>query len=358
MGKIGENEIHESITTNDAPPTRITHDPTPAYLHMNPITVYPKQETRLNRMPAFAACKRLYACFVKSLRRVLRQAQDCNIETDFLFRELVFAMMCFASCSPECVRFICIRELWPKGGDFHWACGPIWDRSEDATLLEKTQGFIGEFLHGYHLEGREPGIAPQFTSYWFSGALVYLRRDITSREKFRDAIVSAVAKGRADGQTHFSAIVLSLEHFILLKFADGNVQHTKRLSLGARPGFVWRRIEKKSYADEEVERPQSSDKEGDINTGEHSEEGEHIKEDGDSRQNSTTLEITTNGDGDQPAFRGAQGHYNNCDWADNSPVVAFKILAHFFDVTQKQQFVFLHNINKYGADDSLDLNRP
>lgn len=64
------------------------------------------------------------------------------------------------------------------------------------------------------------------------------RRDITSGENFQDAIVSAVAKRKADGQTHFSAIIVSLKHFILLKFADGNVQHTKRLGLGIGPEFI------------------------------------------------------------------------------------------------------------------------
>ncbi|KAI0537739.1 hypothetical protein GGR58DRAFT_501934 [Xylaria digitata] len=230
LGRLAQNEVHVSITTNDIHPIPLTNNPTPAFLQMEPRTTYPMQVSILNCMPAFTACKHLYNCLIERYGKNIYQVQDTHIESDFIFRELAFALMCFASCSPAWVRLMSTANMMYKEGewgDLNYAA--ILDHDVDREPKE----FISTFLQPYHLEGMEPRSAPKSTSYWFSGALVYLRRDITSRARLHDAIVSAVMKGKADGRTHFNAIILSLKHFVLLKFADGKVQHTKRLNLGA-----------------------------------------------------------------------------------------------------------------------------
>ncbi|KAI0913057.1 hypothetical protein F4823DRAFT_103394 [Ustulina deusta] len=310
LGKVGQNEVHESITTDDIHPTPLANNPTPAFLQMKPTTIYPKQESRLNRMPAFVACKRLYELFLKSYGNHIRLAQDAHVESDFLFRELVFAMMCFASCSPAWIRLVSTANMMYEGARMDWGYGVILDHG----VTREPKEFITRFLRGYHLEGMESGSAPNSTSYWFSGALVYLRRDITSRERFHDAIVSAVAKGKADGHTHFSAIVISLKHFILLKYADGQVQHTKRLNLCAGPEFVKRPVIRFHHDDREEE----SDEESDTEEREDSKKKTNTEEKGESGENNSEMETTT-----------------DSDWADNAHGAAFDILAHFLDATQK-----------------------
>ncbi|KAI1275927.1 hypothetical protein F5Y07DRAFT_162130 [Xylaria sp. FL0933] len=301
LGKIDQNQVHESITTNDVPPTSLAHDPTPAFIQMKPTTVYPKRESRLNRMPAFVACKALFELLPVYYEQHIYQAQNSHVESDFLFRELVFALMCFASCSPAWVRFVHTDNILDKlSASNEQYCGAILDHGNP----RKPKEFLTRFLLGYHLEDREPGSAPKSTSYWFSGALVYLRRDITSREMFYDAIVSAVAKGKADGKTHFSAIIISLKHFVLLKFVDGNVQHTKRFKLRLCPDYV--KVPALVFVRSDCEE----------------ESLERIPAERE------TEEKTTEEEKDSP---------DNSDWADNTRVPAFEILAHFFDATQKQQ---------------------
>ena len=345
LGNVDQSDVHESITTDDILPAPLAHDPTPAFLQMTPTTVDPKHESRLNYMPAFIVCKRLYELFVQNFKDSLRQAQDCHNESDFLFRELVFGTLCFASCSPEWVRLISTSSFKHKEyKSTDWAYGAILDAESG-----KPKEFTTRFLQGYHLEGKETGSAPGSTSYWFSGALVYLRRDITTRERFQDAIASAVERGKADGQTHFHAIIISLKHFILLKFADGNVQHTKRLNMNASPGFVKEKVMRfYKQGEEENEEDSQDETEG---------EDAEIKEDtgnqepGQPGQHSAGKEDTTDDDGSKRVSGEAvhsamdeapQDDPNGIeDWFKNRDVAAFDIMAHFFHAIQNEKYVIL-----------------
>ncbi|KAI1171295.1 hypothetical protein F4777DRAFT_583049 [Nemania sp. FL0916] len=239
MGRAGGIEVDESITTNEIPPIPLTSDPTPAFLQLHPITVDPKKESRPSREPAFV------------------NTEDIKI-------------------SP-----------WDDYAAVFY---------RDA--VEENKEFITKFIHGYHLKNRETGSAPQLTSYWFSGALVCLRRDITSREKFYDAIVSAVETGKAEGQTHFSAIIISLKHFILLRFSDGKVQHTRRLNFHTCPELA---------------------KQETIGI-----EWGPLSPFGQNNQSSSSNE-------------GNQDLSDDRDWAENGGDEDFAILASFFDAMQQQQ---------------------
>ncbi|KAI0490091.1 hypothetical protein F4859DRAFT_179230 [Xylaria cf. heliscus] len=324
LGNVCQNKVHESITTPDIHPTPLTSNPTPAFLQMKPTTIYPKQRSRLNDMPAFVACKSLYGLLLRSYKHTIPFARDCHFESDILYRELVFALLCLASCSPALVRLIATENMKYHGATSNdWSYGVILDHG--ATREPKE--FVTRFLRGYHLEGMEAGSAPQSTSYWFSGALVYLRRDITSRERFHDAIVSAVAKGKADGRTHFSAIIISLKHFILLKFVDGNVQHTKRLNFDTCPKWVKPKLIHFYHDDKKEE----SHEEKETEEMEGSEEKKNTEEKGGSGQNSSGPETTTDNDGET-----TPDSSDDNDWVDDANVPAFEILANFFEVTQTQ----------------------
>ncbi|KAI0404675.1 hypothetical protein F4802DRAFT_597854 [Xylaria palmicola] len=329
LGSVRHNEVHKSITTDRILPTPLADNPTPAFLQLKPTMVHPRHESRLNRMPAFVVCKRLYELFIRINLKYIIQAHDSHFESDFLFKELVFALICFASCSPAYVRLVSSRNVKTILNKGHRS-GSVTDPSEwiygtifDHGVVRKPKEFIKRFIRGYHLQGMETGSAPTLTSYWFSGALVYLRRDITSRKKLQSAIISAVAKGKADGQTHFNAIIVSLKHFVLLKFANGNVQHTKRLNLGVYPDFVQKKVtsEKSDEEDGAEEEP-------------NEEESTEAKESFEKKENAKSREESRK-DGREPE-KTTHNHSDDSNWADNAHVAAFDILAHFFNATQKQ----------------------
>ncbi|KAI0556198.1 hypothetical protein F4679DRAFT_23113 [Xylaria curta] len=339
LGNVGHSDVHESITTNDVHSIPLTDNPTPAFLQMKPITVCPKHESRLNRMPAFVACKRLYELFLTEHEKGIRQAQDTHIESDFLFRELVFALMCFASCSPAWVRLISTANMMVQTDrkvSGEKACGVILDDGAP----RKPKEFVARFLQGYHLEGMESGSAPKSTSYWFSGALVYLKRDIASDERLRDAIVSAVTEGKADGRTHFNAIIISLKHFVLLKFVDGTVQHTERLNLGAYTGRkallkFWREEEPNEEQPEEEEEPDEEKEDEASGNREESVEQEELdrKEESGNEEKLGKEEKSSDREEEE---KSCSGEKKECEGSGKNNLVAFEILAHFFDAVQKQ----------------------
>ncbi|OTA52026.1 hypothetical protein K449DRAFT_470717 [Hypoxylon sp. EC38] len=317
-------EDTENIPTNDVlPKTPLTWNTISRYLEMEPSVVHPKRESALNKKPAFVACKYLYDLFVMMHEDDLSEACD-TLETDFMFRETVFAIICLASCSRDWVRLVSTtnmmyyRERSCYGnGDLDWDTrnedwnyGIIFDGDEHQDSTE----FTSKFLRGFHLEGKEAGSAPKCASYWFSNALVFLQSNILSQESYYEAIISAVKKGRSDGRTHFNAIIVSIKHFVLLKVSDARVQHTKRLGLATQPGYDTRIIIPlfKDYEDEK-QKPGPKD------------EGlESPSADGHEVQ--------------QPQPAGTAQHLlGDNDWVDDDNEFAFEILAHFFEATQIQK---------------------
>ncbi|OTA90719.1 hypothetical protein M434DRAFT_397809 [Hypoxylon sp. CO27-5] len=324
-------EDAESLPTADIlPKTPLTSETILRYSKLKPSVVQPKRRSGLNEKPAFIACKYLYDLFAKMHENNLREASE-TLETDFLFREAVFAVICLASCSPDWVRLVSTTNMMysREQEDFYdnvhrdwrtennrWNYGVILDNDKHQDSGE----FTSRFLRGFHLEGKEAGSAPKCTSYWFSNALVFLQSNILSQDSYYEAIVSAVTKGRSQGRTHFNAIIVSIKHFILLKVSDGRVQHTKRLRLATDPGYGTR-ITIPLFKDHEDERqePDPQDKE----------------------LGSPSADDQSSCDGcgiQQPQPDSTAHHFlGDDDWMDEDNEFAFDILAHFFEATQMQR---------------------
>ena len=150
------------------------------------------------------------------------QSRDTCAVTDFLFREISFALLSMAASSPELVRFVA-PQMVSKAKRFGF--GVLEHNGE--TKKE----FISKFIQGFHLPDKEAGSAPQVSSYWLLDIFVLLKRDvdITSKVGFKDAIASAVAKGKESGKPNFYALVFSIGYVILIHVNDTEVQHTKCL---------------------------------------------------------------------------------------------------------------------------------
>ncbi|KAI1366739.1 hypothetical protein F5Y08DRAFT_117481 [Xylaria arbuscula] len=341
FGNLSDSEVHESIATGDIRPTTLTHNPSPAFLQMTPTTINPRHESKLNHMPAYEACEFLYNTFISYHKDELLEALNSRAESDFLFRQFVFAMLCFASCSPEWVRLVSTSNMLHNKRYSRYqarTCAAILD-----SQSRKPKELVTHFLQNFHLEGKEAGSAPESTSYWFCGALGYLRRDIISRERFQDAIVSAVEKGKADGRTHFHAIIISLKHFILLKFNNGNVEHTKRLNIYGSRGLVKTKAVQFYNPRPEEDEPKEQ---GEIEGGEDTEPEENTSKGEECGQDDRETGSTTGSDGKEPISEKPEGYESATaaqddpkeidDWAEENNVATFSILAHFFHATQNE----------------------
>ncbi|KAI1320662.1 hypothetical protein F5Y16DRAFT_405542 [Xylariaceae sp. FL0255] len=188
-----------------------------------PTIISPCHKSKFNEMPTFVACQHLSKLFFEQHRSQILLSQGCGPESDVLFRELAFALLCFAPCSTEWVHLTSSENI--DEGNLHVAfpSGNYGDGSNRS---------ITAFGSSFHLEGLSRGSAPTSTSYWFAGALVFLVEDVKWRGRFYDAFVSVVRAGEAHGESYFHGVIISLEHFILFKRTNGDLEHTKRLKLG------------------------------------------------------------------------------------------------------------------------------
>ncbi|KAF2646857.1 hypothetical protein P280DRAFT_513009 [Massarina eburnea CBS 473.64] len=157
-----------------------------------------------------------------SCNNCIVQAGDACEEDTFRFREVSFALLSLASCSPELVRFASTENIFPKF-------------DQDYALYNETE-FVSKLARGYHITGNQPGSAPQSTTYWLLNVLVCISRnvDLASRAGFKDAIVSAVAKGRSEGKAVFKAVVCSISRVVLIHVTEDRVEHTNCLPWTAK----------------------------------------------------------------------------------------------------------------------------
>ncbi|KAI1415131.1 hypothetical protein F5Y13DRAFT_178533 [Hypoxylon sp. FL1857] len=316
-------EAQNTPTSEILPTTPLAWEAVSRYSELKPVMVHPKRESRLNKRPAFVACKRLYELFISEHISNLWEA-SATTETQFLFREVVFAMICLASCSPDWVRLISSTNItYSRNDDSFWI-----NRDEDwnyGIVLENEESqdsgeLVSRFLRGFHLEGKEAGSAPKCASYWFSNALVILKRDILSQESYYEAVTYAVSKGRSEGRSHFNAIVVSIKHYILVRVVNECVEHTKRLGL--------------------VTRPESGSRVYFTLYDNKSGEGGHITV-------SKDEELGPSSANGQPSCDAKQTRHvqpdiitpyllSEGDWADDNDESAFEIIAHFFEATQTE----------------------
>ncbi|EEH23228.2 hypothetical protein PABG_05439 [Paracoccidioides brasiliensis Pb03] len=130
---------------------------------------------------------------------------------DFIFRELAYAIISFAS-----------GRLSFRIEDLPSCCG-----------RQYGSPWPSELNFGYHLAGHAPGSAPEGTLYWFDNVLVSLIPDIP--ERIHLYIDKAVNFGLEQGNLPFQAVLISLSTIVLLDVEIDNgipvVKHTEPLKL-------------------------------------------------------------------------------------------------------------------------------
>ena len=146
---------------------------------------------------------------------------------DLSFRELAFFILCLAA-GGENLSLVDQRRVKRPYDDASYLGMTKSDLSESEADIELAT-CLGA---GYHMDGLPMGSAPGQTKYWFEGALVCLARQLDNPGILTKAIADAIEYGRSSAGTSFNAILISIEHVVLIKsLPDGSVDHTELLCL-------------------------------------------------------------------------------------------------------------------------------
>lgn len=192
--------------------------------------------------------------------------------SDFVFKELCFALLCLASSHPD--TLLMESDLKFRGHIPQGFLGLVKDGQGEQDIE-----LVSNLLGGFHTPDTSPGSAPPDESYIFQGVLVVLVRDLSVAPSVKAAVLRAVQVGRERDLTSFHAVVMSLEHLILLqRFTDGHVEHTNSLptqeiSLKASRTRERHALFRADSEDSEIEDPGDEESE-DEETGGEDREGE------------------------------------------------------------------------------------
>ena len=142
------------------------------------------------------------------------------------FREMVYAILCFASAGSSSVELVYSQNLREGEGHAFLSKG---------VEKEATTEFLAHLGIGGHLEGNEPGSAPEGLMYWFQGALVLVTAQLNRPGALEESVAQVASYCRAKcPEKSVNAIVISIEHVVLVRvYADGRVDHTRMMSLFA-----------------------------------------------------------------------------------------------------------------------------
>ena len=146
--------------------------------------------------------------------------------TDFAFREIAFGIISLAAGLVGGIQIEDARRL-KKNVETDWKALVIGRDVNGPTAV------VSQLAFGYHLQGVEPGSAPEETCYWFRGVLVLLETGILHEDSVKNAITRAVYFGRStQPELHtFNALLISIEHVVILRVVDDHIQHTHSLPL-------------------------------------------------------------------------------------------------------------------------------
>lgn len=146
---------------------------------------------------------------------------------DLSFRELAFFILCLAA-GGENLSLVDHRRVKKPYDNASYLGMTTSDLSEsDAEIELATRLGVG-----YHMDGLPMGSAPGETKYWLEGALVCLARHLDYPGILTKAIADVIEYGRNSAGTSFNAVLISIEHVVLIKsLPDGSVDHTELLCL-------------------------------------------------------------------------------------------------------------------------------
>jgi hypothetical protein len=187
--RLHKNPVSDYLTTDETQPIHLGQTRNSSYETLDTTIITPKSTSTLLQKPAVVACTRLFTLVCNEHKHAIFTARDTLRETDFLFREVAFLLLCLASGSPALVRQQQLHNLitahYKRTVDY----AALIHGNNDPELVSKP-------FHGYHSEDKEPGMAPVYDRYWFQGVLVSLHRDIDEKTRYESAIATTVARGR------------------------------------------------------------------------------------------------------------------------------------------------------------------
>ena len=146
--------------------------------------------------------------------------------TDFAFREIAFGIISVAAGLVGGIQIEDARRLKDNVGS-DWKPLVIGKDPFGPTAV------VSQLAFGYHLQGVEPGSAPKETCYWFKGVLVLLETDLLHEGNVKSAINRVVSFGRSTKPelSTFNALLMSIDHVVILRVVDDHVQYTPSLPL-------------------------------------------------------------------------------------------------------------------------------
>ena len=147
---------------------------------------------------------------------------------DFAFREYAHVILCLASRAPQRMRLFdfrrfrgCLRKGW---------LGPVEGEDPNSEDID----VVSDFGVGCHPEGIEPGSAPETTVYWFEGVLIVLVAELCrggDLTLFRDGMAKILETAQSECQSHFNAVLLSIEDVVLVRVFWPDTSNTARPSI-------------------------------------------------------------------------------------------------------------------------------
>ncbi|CAD6576770.1 MAG: hypothetical protein ASARMPRED_007875 [Alectoria sarmentosa] len=199
-----------------------------------PSNEYEKLQTRLvkpNISPSHVIGPRLRWMLFNSFQETMQADLSVSLldwqVQDLSFRELAFFILCLAA-GGENFSLIDHRRVKKPYDNAAYLGMTTSDLSESEAGMELAT-CLGV---GYHMDGLPMGSAPGETKYWLEGALVCLARHLDNPGILTKAIADVIEYGRNSAGTSFNAVLISIEHVVLIKsLPDGSVDHTELLCL-------------------------------------------------------------------------------------------------------------------------------
>jgi hypothetical protein len=166
----------------------------------------------------------LFSHFIETWSRKLSKHILLCRPVDFIYREVVFAILSIASG-----RFKLVADQ-----------SPVWPTSQRrlATRLGSPygSGILPDFGSGMHAVDVLPGSAPDRSIYWFSGALIVVADDLGDDNALKAAIATVTECGRDSDYRTFDALVINIRCFMLVRVKDSDVvHHTDLIELVGHP---------------------------------------------------------------------------------------------------------------------------
>lgn len=146
---------------------------------------------------------------------------------DLPFRELAFFILCLAAGGENLslVDYRRVKKPYDNASSLGMTTSELSESEADIELATCLEA-------GYHMNGLPVGSAPGETKYWFEGALVCLARHLDHPGILTKAIAGVIEYGRNSARTSFNAVLISIEHVVLIKsLPDGSVDHTELFCL-------------------------------------------------------------------------------------------------------------------------------